>query len=79
MGHVASHGRKNDTVRKGHWVATTDVPQGETETAVNPMPQCWKRNFLTVHYSGCKHFQLYEKCRKMAINVVTVLLVLVEY
>lgn len=43
------------------------------------MLQCWKQNFLMVHYSGRNHFQLYKKCQKMAINTATVLLFLAEY
>lgn len=57
----------------------TGVPKGEMRTAANPTPQCWKQNFLIVHCSKCYFFQLYKKCQRMAINIVTVLLFLAEY
>lgn len=68
---VTLPGGSNDIVRQWPWVATTAVPQGKWRTAANLKQQCWKQNFLTVHCSGYKHFQLYHKCQKMAINTVT--------
>lgn len=58
---------------------STGVPKGEMRTAANPKPQCWKQNFVMVHYSKCNFFQLCKTCQRMAINIVTVLLFLVEY
>lgn len=55
------------------------VPKGEMRAAANPTSQCWKQNFLMVHCSKCYFFQLDEKCQRMAINIVTVLLFLAEH